>query len=156
MPSRFVVISRTEFEELMDENLFQIWNPEIISGEYIYSFSWNDDNYLIKIFSSVEAGYNQTRKKGTDAIRLVLFAFYCGKMKPVWTAPKTLRTKNWRTILERKIIMALEKGCDGMDWECPKCGSPLILRENKEGNAKFYGCSAYFDTKCRGTRPYNV
>ena len=37
---------------------------------------------------------------------------------------------------------------------CPKCGSPLVLREAKKGkNAgkKFYGCSTY--PKCRHTEP---
>lgn len=34
---------------------------------------------------------------------------------------------------------------------CPKCGSNLVLRENKQGNRNFYGCSQF--PRCRGTRP---
>ena len=32
--------------------------------------------------------------------------------------------------------------------KCPKCGSPMYLREGKYG--KFYGCSRY--PECNGTR----
>jgi DNA topoisomerase I len=35
---------------------------------------------------------------------------------------------------------------------CPKCGSPMYLRESRFG--KFYGCSKY--PECDGTRPYTT
>ena len=34
---------------------------------------------------------------------------------------------------------------------CPECGSPMRLREKKDGTGKFYGCSTF--PKCKGLRP---
>lgn len=33
--------------------------------------------------------------------------------------------------------------------ECPECGAPLVLKEAKYG--KFYGCSKFRETGCRGS-----
>lgn len=36
--------------------------------------------------------------------------------------------------------------------ECPKCKASMVVRESKIG--KFYGCSNYSDTSCKGNRSY--
>lgn len=148
--SRYVNITLDEMIDFMNENYFEIANPEATEEELTFIFSWHDDNYFIMIYSSIPGNGVVSRKKGQDAIRLVLFAVTELGIKPIWKSKKTYRTLHWRGNLQRKIDEAYERGLDGkVNWRCPQCGNPLVLRDTKRGT-QFYGCSMFSKTKCSG------
>ncbi len=54
-----------------------------------------------------------------------------------------------------KIAPPVERERDHLTPDCPLCGAEMVVREAKHGpNAgnRFWGCSNYSKTKCRGTR----
>lgn len=52
------------------------------------------------------------------------------------------------------VVQARSAGIKrGVEHFCPKCGSKMAVRTNRQSGEKFFGCTAY--PKCRGTAPYN-
>ena len=144
---RYTHITEEEFHKFMQDNKFvcTVDEPE---RERIYEFSWHDDTYTIKVYSSIIPGTG-SRKRGADAIRVVMFMRTDKGIRPVWKAARVYRTKNWRISLLNKIHEALFRGRGGQDYKCKFCKSPMVYRVSKHG--EFWGCSSWPTTKCSYT-----
>ena len=151
MGSRYVHITREEFDEVMRDNFFVCINDYQSSQELVYTYMWHDGAYSLKIYSSITLG-GGARSCGADAIRVVLFVKTQTSMRPMWKGARVYRTKNWRDSLQNRIDEALLRGCDGRDYECQECGMPLILRDGKHGS--FWACSSWSVTRCPYTEDY--
>jgi len=152
MGSRYVHITRKEFESFMDENLFVCLNDDQTRQELVYAYMWHDGAYALKVYSSITLG-GGARDVGADAIRVVLFVNTPAGMRPMWKAARVYRTQGWRENLQQRIDEGLLRGCDGRDYECPECGAPMILREGKRG--PFWGCTMFPVTQCTYTEDYD-
>lgn len=98
----------------------------------------------------------ESRAKGTDAIRVSLYcklptniANYpvpCGKSQ------KCLRVNTWKA----NMAAAIDRCEDPDNFRvCSKCGNPMTERQRDSDKQKFWGCSAWRFTKCKG-RPQEV
>lgn len=152
--NRYVPISIDEMMTFMKSNLFVVEERDNTQGrhELIFTFSWNDDNYLCKVYSSVVPQQGESRPVGDDAIRVVLLVNNNGRFVPVWKAPRVYRTKNWRIKLQQRIDESLLRGKEGEDYECPLCNSPVVMRDGRNG--KFWACSSWSKTRCEFTADY--
>jgi hypothetical protein len=149
MGSRYIKITPKEFEEFMKVFSLNCFTPPpgVLGREKVYTLYWGQNNYMLKVYSSIVPGIG-SRKKGADAIRVVLFAEVPSKgMFPVWKAKRVNRTMNWRKNLSQRIEEAFFRGCKDCNWECEMCGSPMLIRDGWKG--QFYGCTNY--PRCRFT-----
>lgn len=151
MAERYVKISREEMDEFMSSNFFTCINPDQRSQELVYFITWGDDNYALKVYSSILT-ISGGREIGADAIRVVMFINTNAGLKAMWKAPRVYRTQNWRKNLQQRINEGLLRGCEGRDYKCPRCGSPKILRDGKNG--LFWSCSMWPITKCPFTENF--
>jgi hypothetical protein len=155
--SKFVKISRKEFEEFLGNNFW--WSS---CPEELYALDWLGSKdgkiinpareetwercYLIKIagdvwinvFSSVDRKTNESRPVGKDSIKVVPFSN--SKLKPIMKRiPTIYRVNNWRYNFIIRINSIIEKLGNKMD--CPECGRKLnIKKNNRETNKHFIGC----------------
>lgn len=56
---------------------------------------------------------------------------------------------------EPKVPPTSEVGAEKFDFLCPKCNGKMMIKTARKGENKgnrFYGCAAWRDTKCGGTR----
>jgi len=152
--NRYVNISIDEMEAFMKSNFFVVSPRDKTQDqrELVYQFEWNDGHYMCKVYSSVTPLRGKARPVGGDAIRAVMFVLAEGRFVPMWKSPRVYRTKNWRVNLQRRIDECLVRGREGMDYECPMCDHPLVLRDGKNG--KFWACSSWSRTKCSYTLDY--
>jgi len=139
---RYVTISRKEFEEFLDSTDHE-W--EKIGGkyeEYVYSFvsMVNIPDVEVRIFSTIDKYTEESRSKGKDAIRLVIW--HTPNHEPVGGEKKTLRIETWRKNLREKIEH-IAGNHQQYIRECEKCGSILVKRKGKHGD--FFGCTNYPD-----------
>lgn len=112
------------------------------------------DHEGVKISLRVYTGINpdgNSREKGADAIRLVLFVRDSeGVPKIVGLMKRVHRVKGWRKNLEQR----LNSWQDMLGPVCPKCGAMMVLRsQRKNKKSKFWGCMNY--PTCNGTKNYD-
>jgi hypothetical protein len=93
----------------------------------------------LRIYTGI-AKSGESRDKGKDAIRVVLFGKFNDKPVMLGGSKRVHRVENWQKNLKARI--------DGwLDYmpkhKCPKCQSPLLVRENKQKKSKFLGCANY-------------
>lgn len=69
--SNFVTVTKQEFEEWLPKD-FEVIN-DFRSKEYIYQINTDKESLAVRIYSSVDKFTNQTRDKGDDAIRVILW-----------------------------------------------------------------------------------
>ena len=145
MAERFVNITKDQMEAFLSEQGFQQMKlPNV--NELVYGRVYTEDGHKVslRILTAINPT-GESRKKGSDAIRVQLWYRYNGKAVMVGRQQKCLRTKGWRL----NILKAIESATDVGHWKiCPKCGSPMVDRKGKNG--KFWACVTYFDTKCNG------
>lgn len=145
MPAQYVRISLDDFDAFMKQHYFE--RIESQHGEYVYERKFMDVDAKIKVYSSIsESG--RARKKGGDAIRVVVFYKHADKWIPTGKNKRVHRVENWRTNLTNRIDDVRK---DVHPRPCPKCGSPMLKREGKHGVFySFYSCSMWPKTGCGG------
>lgn len=102
----------------------------------------------LRVYTGINPDGN-SRAKGQDAIRLVLFVRDSeGKPRIIGVEKRVHRVKGWRKNLENRLN----------NWQellgpvCPKCGGFMVQRsQRKNRKAKFWGCSQF--PQCNGTMP---
>lgn len=148
--SQFYNISADEMGTFLTARGFSPMNiqgtAELVWGKVLTT---SPDNGEMKISLRIYTGINPTgesRERGTDAIRIMLFHRYNGGVSMVGKIRRCLRVKGWEANLEAAIN----------EWEsqfslCPACNAPQVER-NKRGSRtdKFMGCLTYFETGCNG------
>jgi hypothetical protein len=95
----------------------------------------------------------ESREKGTDAIRVQLFAKVQNGgtevIVPVGRPQKCLRVQSWR----ENLAKAIDRTTDSEHFRlCPACGHPMVLRENRVTGEEFWGCSRFRIAGCKGKR----
>ncbi len=146
---RFYNISKDEMDGFLKGLDFK---PMTIPGtaELVYGKIVHKGSHRLSL--RVYTGINPTgesRAKGTDAIRIQFYYNYTSApagdnpIKPVGRAKKCLRVQNWQANMTEAIA---EMQGDANYKACPKCGSPMVWRDN----GQFWGCLTYFETKCNG------
>jgi hypothetical protein len=141
MSGRYVDITKQEFDEFMEHLGFECTNPNSSFEEYVYSYSWHDNIYECKIYSSISPQKGGSKKRGADAIRLIVLIHTEDGTQCVHKASRVYRIGTWRQNLAKRIDAALDIGSHDQFRLCKKCGSPMVGREGRYGF--FYGCSAY-------------
>lgn len=89
---------------------------------------------------------NKCREKGSDAIRFQFCWRYKEQIIPVGSTIKCLRVKNWQENMRK----AISNMCASIVPVCKRCSSPMVQRENGATNEKFWGCSTFRISGCRG------
>jgi len=120
--------------------------------ELVYGrlYDYNGIKVSLRVYTGINPDGN-SRAKGKDAIRLVLFVRGPdGKPKIVGLMKRVHRVKGWRKNLENR----LETWREMLGPTCPKCSKLMALRsQRKNKKSKFWGCMNYPD--CNGTRNYD-
>lgn len=143
---RYTRITRDEFEEALDETEYNFKEVDYNwTGELVYEAYSESKTYTLRVYSSLDKRTGQARDKGSDAIRTVVLHTDSGR--PVLKEKRTNRIKTWKSNLKKKIRSLSERSSEVEI--CRKCKSPMVIRENKDGD-KFYGCSSYPD--CKNTK----
>jgi hypothetical protein len=75
---------------------------------------------------------------------------YDNQPQPVGKSHNCLRVKTWEANLGKAIDAHSESENFAV---CPKCGHPMVERENSRTGGKFWGCVTYRKTKCNGKPP---
>jgi ssDNA-binding Zn-finger/Zn-ribbon topoisomerase 1 len=151
--SKYCEITQAEFDEFMEPFGFMCMNADRPNQERVYFYTWNDNNYALKVYSSITTKEGVSRRVGADAIRVVVFMKVQGIFKPTGPAISIFRVANWRNNLKKKLNDCFTKGCMNIDYECPLCGAPKIMRKGNRG--LFYSCSNWPVTKCPFTESYS-
>jgi hypothetical protein len=151
MASRFYSITKEEIHQFLMGLGFQ---PLALKGvvELVYGKIIRVGNHCLSLrcYTAVNPG-GRSRERGTDAIRLQLFAKVKNGGKdtivPVGRSQKCLRVKAWRENLRK----AIHRHVDPEHFRlCPACGSPMVIRENRATGGDFWGCCLFRVTGCKG------
>lgn len=142
MPAQYVRISLDDFDAFMEGQLFERIDTQ--HGEYVYERTFRNVDAKIKVFSSISAN-GMARKKGGDAIRVVVLYKHADKWIPTGKNKRVHRVENWRANLADRIEDVRK---DVHPMPCPQCGSPMLKREGRHG--PFYSCSMWPKTGCSG------
>lgn len=148
----FYNISRDQMEQFLFPQGFQkLELPGTIELVYGKIVKHEGHKLSLRIFSAINPT-GESRKKGSDAIRIQLFWMLDGKPVPVGKAQKCLRVLTWK----KNISAAIDAHAAPENFKtCPACGSPLVQRENGQTGEEFWGCSTWIKTKCNG-KPKNA
>lgn len=153
----YVKIAEDDFDDVMNSQRvqFEKRDPDW-TKEYIYERDFRDSNgneFVLRVYSSIDTRDGEARDKGTDAIRaVVLFRqekYPEYEWKPLFSQKRTHRTPGWDRRLGEKIETLLDSMPE-IEY-CNDCSGVMVVREGEYG--KFYGCASYPD--CRHTRPYD-
>jgi hypothetical protein len=143
MAARYVSITLKEFETFMNDMNYE--RVESQHGEYVFDRKFQRVKAFVRVYSSISQS-GHARKKGGDAIRVVVFYDREGRWAPIKKQKRVHRVANWRANLESRIEEARLNVCAD---PCPRCDAPMLLREGKHG--QFYSCSAWPTTGCKGS-----
>lgn len=140
---KYTEISRLEIDNLLTKKGFSEISLNGVS-ELVYSKRFDkiykDEVYQIsiRIYTTIE--YGISRRKGSDAIRVVIFwRSDSGQIKKIKTFNRINRIENWSNNLSKKIIEAESFIINNPIKKC-KCGFILVCRENRISNIKFLSC----------------
>jgi hypothetical protein len=143
----FYNIKREEMHAFLTGQGFQAMNiPGTV--ELVYGKIVNHDGHKLslRVYTAINPS-GESRKKGSDAIRIQLYWMFDGKPVPVGKAQKCLRVTTWR----KNMTAAIAAHAAPENFKtCPACGSPLVQRENGKTGEEFWGCSTWIKTKCNG------
>lgn len=151
----FRTFTEEEFESWARESLvdFEIALPKM-GKELVIRHDTKIGGLEIHIYTSLTRQAGQTRDKGEDAIRCILYDRNAGKI--VTSAKKILRTEGATTIWSRLNERVAELMQAANEFRvsnrfCTKCGSHTVTRINRRTQEEFQGCAAY--PKC-GDKQY--
>lgn len=159
----YTKISLDEFREAMDGQPVQFTErtPDW-TKEYIFDREFNDtdsgNEFVLRVYSSIDQRSDEGREKGKDAIRAVLLYQHPDKEEKHWSPlfkeKRTHRTPGWDRRLTEKIESLLDKFSEIK--YCPRCGRVMVVRKNKSEGNLFYGCTGWRpeDALCKNTEPY--
>lgn len=141
--SNFYRYTREEFEAALGKTEYDWERVNYdFAKEYAYEHESEEDNFLMRIWSSIDVRTNKARDKDKDAIRLAVL--WTETMEPVLTEKRTNRIVTWEKNLLKKIRNIQERQQELRI--CSECNSVMVIRESKDGN-KFYGCTEYPECK---------
>lgn len=148
----FYNISREEMDKFLTNQGFKPMNlPN--TRELVYGKIINHDGHKLslRIYTAIEPT-GESRKIGSDAIRVQLYWMYNDKPSMVGRTQKCLRVPTWA----KNLQAAIDRHSNPEHFKtCPGCGSPMVIRESK--GEEFWGCSTYHQTKCSGrAKPIGV
>ena len=150
MTSRFYAIKKDEMHAFLTDAGFVPMNlPNVVELVYGKVFTVNGHHVSLRIYTAINPT-GESREKGSDAIRLVLYSKVEGIPKPVGKQQRCLRVKNWRINLGKAIR---EVTSPESLPTCNECKSPMVLREGRNG--EFWGCVMFHTTGCKG-KPVQV
>jgi hypothetical protein len=166
MAARFVVIGWEEMHGFLVGEGFKLLNPSrvlpvfvlpghVVPGgargfegtvEVVYGKRVNlqgDSSYTLRVYTSVTPREGESREKGGDAIRVVLFHRHVkdGKAdvpKPCGGERRCHRVAGWRKNLGERLAKWREEMVGPRCW---KCRRPMVERDGTRG--KFWGCTGY-------------
>jgi hypothetical protein len=147
----FCPISLKEMSEFLEPFGFQkiqlIGTQEVVYGKIVYVPCRGENFRLsLRIYTAINPT-GESRKIGSDAIRVQLYWMYNGQPAPVGKSQKCLRVPTWRANLQK----AIHAHSDSRNFSvCPKCNRPLVIRHRKSDKTEFWGCISYFETGCLG------
>ena len=150
MAARFYAITKDEIHEFLTGLGFQ---PLALRGvvELVYGKIVQVGNHRLslRVYTAVNPG-GESRGKGTDAIRVQLFAKMredgTERIVPVGRSQKCLRVTTWR----ENLIKAIQRHASPEHFRlCPVCGSPMVRRNNRTTGGKVWGC-IFWITGCKG------
>lgn len=154
----YTVIKKNGMEMFLSERLRGEWsiiNPDVLGGvnEYVYGhrhykaeeMGAEENRYYIMVFSTIDRDTDISRKKGSDAIRNVIWDKE--QMTHIGGREKTLRIGSWRSNLREKIRDMWFNPAEYM-IRCDECAGWMSVREGKYG--EFLGCNNYPD--CENTK----
>lgn len=143
---RSQMFTKQRFEEVLEETSYD-WKAKKYdwTKEWIYEAESASGRFIMRIYSSVDRRTDKSRKKDSDAIRLVVLE--ADSERPVMKEKRTNRIKTWPKNLKKKIAHISNRK-DELNF-CDNCSSVMVIRENKDNGNRFLGCSAYPD--CRYT-----
>lgn len=145
--SKFTPITQDEMADFLAPMGFL---PILLPGvsELVYARRQDHDGLTLtlRVFTGIDPN-GQSRDKGTDAIRVVLFWRQDdGTITKVATSKRVHRVEGWRKNLASRIeSIAVGPLCT--------CGSPMVERKRRAltgCKSTFYGCARF--PVCRETR----
>ncbi len=143
MADRFHPITQNEMEAFLKPQGFVPLKLErtyeLVYGKFV---KIENHPFSLRIYTGINPN-GQSRQKGSDAIRVRLFAKKGDWIFPVGKKVNCLRVKNWAA----NIAKAFDKVQTELTF-CPNCEAPMVEREGKTGT--FMGCSQYHETGCNG------
>jgi|DEB0MinimDraft_6_1074348.scaffolds.fasta_scaffold99636_2 hypothetical protein len=95
---KYTTITETQMNELLKSDKGWKQTTTAKTKELVYEFPLKQDGIVIKVYSSIARG--QSRKKGTDAIRVCAVKGDKGWVK----APRVLRVEGWRDNLKTRVL----------------------------------------------------
>lgn len=150
MSKQFVTLNEHEFINWANntfENNYQMTKPKN-GRELVIVNDLKIHGLEIHIYTSVEPGSNVTRNKSEDAIRIILYDRFAGKM--VYQESKILRVEGDTTVFERltercKNVLNIVETMQQKDLfcQCPKDRAHAVKRTNSKTGETFYGCSLF-------------
>jgi hypothetical protein len=147
MPARFTDIPFADFDYFIRREGYT-QEPLKFGKEITYRKPLaQDGNVFIRVFSSFSKNASNARKKGSDAIRVMIRVETPEHNYMLWKSKRVHRVENWKRNLKDRID---EAEMQVHEMPCPKCGAMLLLRDGRHG--EFYGCSNFAKTRCRGSR----
>jgi ssDNA-binding Zn-finger/Zn-ribbon topoisomerase 1 len=145
MAARFCNITESEMDAFMKERNFRRMTiPGTIELVYGKIVNIGEKRLSLRVYSAINPT-GESRAKGKDAIRVQLYYMYNEKPCPIGKSQKCLRVENWKANLSK----AIDKHAENFEI-CPRCGHPMVERENTRTKEKFWGCVTYRQTKCNG------
>lgn len=78
-------------------------NEEVYDRRHV-----SDPRYVVRVYSSIHAGMDRARGKGSDAIRVVALLVQGNVVQPVYSATRIHRTGSVEGVLDRMITRARE------------------------------------------------
>lgn len=148
MADRFYNISADEMTAFLTARGFQSMQLpntyELVFGKIV---RFGKHRLSLRVYTGINPS-GESRAKGMDAIRIVLYCKYNDVPKPCGVSQKCLRVKTW----EKNMATAIARCEDVSNFRyCSDCGSPMVQRCRKDDKKqKFWGCVAWAETKCHG------
>ena len=110
MPSRFIVIDRDTFCKALESKGFIVDEESTLKcHELIYRFQHLlDKTMFVKICTSLPAKRGDTRKNGTDSIKVMLIFDNGKKSGCLYKTSRVFRTGSQEAVIERTLERARE------------------------------------------------
>lgn len=144
--SRFVPVTRGDFEELLVDGLG--FDETDSHGQVVYTYPLGPITLLV--YSTLPVGDVTVRDVGEDSIKVALVRAATDAAPEralMKKQPYACRTRGWRVALLARIEEALSRVRGNPP--CRKCGSPTIQQDGREKGTRFYGCIGW--PTCKGS-----
>lgn len=142
--AKYVEVTRKQFEAVLPEGTCEVDLPGIYEHVYEYPYHCNDD-LVIRVFSSLSKLDGKARKKGRDAIRVVVVSRKLGRI--IKSMTRVNRVSGWEGRLIERMRAGWRAASHADRNRCPRCGSYMIEKHRR--GKRFLGCVTF--PKCRGT-----